>query len=153
MADNYESILERQWGDLLEITVRPVGSWLLRGLNVVRKAPTGEGSESLLFVYEVKEPMDDVDEDELKGLGDDYDYDNNRIYARFWVDNVRDVNAVKNHLVKHGIELNESVSVIDSAKENFKGTEVVAYLDTRSYENSMGETVLDNNPTSFAPIE
>lgn len=153
MADEtYESILDRQWDDIPEVQVLPVGSWLLKGKNAVHMpAKSADANESILFVYEPKEPMDDVDEVELKALGADYDFAENRIYGRFWIETGRDLDSIRNHLEKHGVDT-KGASIKDSL-EAFKGTEVVAYLGTRNYTDASGELRTDNDPTSYASAE
>lgn len=150
MAD-HDSLLDKQWDDIQEGKVLPVGSWLLRGRNAVYMAPKGDGNESILFVYAPISPMDDVDEAELKDLGKDYDYGENRVYGRFWIETGRDLDSVRNHLEKHGIDTKGS-SIKDSLAE-FKGTEIVAYLGVRTYTDAAGETKEDNDPTSYAQAE
>lgn len=152
MSDTYESILDKQWDDVQQSAVLPVGSWLLQGKNAVHQpAKSADGNERILFVYSVKEPMDDVDEDALADLGADYDYNENRVYASFWIETGRDLDAVRNHLIKHGVDVKGKT--IKESLEGFKGTQVVSYLDERSYTNAGGEVVTDNNPTSFAALD
>ncbi len=152
MSETYESILDKQWDDIQKPEVLPVGSWLLQGRNAVHQpAKSADGNERILFVYSVKEPMDDVDEDALEALGADYDYTENRVFASFWLETGRDLDAVRNHLGKHGVDT-KGQSIKESLVA-FKGTQVVSYLDQKTYDNAAGETVQDNNPTSFAALD
>lgn len=152
MSETYESILDKQWDDIQKPEVLPVGSWLLQGRNAVHQpAKSADGNERILFVYSVKEPMDDVDEDALEALGADYDYTENRVFASFWLETGRDLDAVRTHLRKHGVDT-EGKTIKESLGA-FKGTQVVSYLDHKTYDNAAGETVQDNNPTSFAALD
>jgi len=149
MAEDYADILDRGWEEIPQVKTLPVGSWLLEGTNASFKAGD-DSNDSIIFVYKAKEPMDDVDTDQLDELGADYDYSDNRIFARLWLETNADWDKVRNHLVKHGIDVSGKIS--DSLKE-FKGSQVVSYLDTRTYTNSVGDEVVDNDPVQFAVHE
>lgn len=152
MSDNYEDILDRGWDEIPEVKPLPVGSWLLKGRNAsYQPAKTADKSPSVLFVYEPKEPMDDVDEAGLADLGKDYEYGNNRIFFRKWIETSADWDQVRNHLTKHGVDVKGS-SIKDTLAA-FKGTEVIAYLNHRSFVNAAGESQIDCQPTSFSAVE
>lgn len=146
---DYESILDRSWDELPESKILPVGFWRLRGMNAVFQKPRSENQNpSILFVYSATEPSDDVDADALEELGEGYDWTQNRVYARFWIETAKDWDAVRKHLIKHGCDLTGR-NVRDTLKNDFKGREIMSYLDVRSYEDSVGETVWDNDPKQF----
>lgn len=150
MSD-YKSILKTSWDAIPEPKTLPVGSWLLVGQGATFKAPADDTkSPQILFVYGVKTPMDDVDEGELANLGPDYDYGINKVYARFFVGENSDWHRVRQHLGKHGIDV-EGLSIEETLKA-FRGTEVIAFLDQRTYVNGSGQEVEENNPTSFIPV-
>ena len=156
MAENYEDLLDRQWSDIPEVSILPVGSWGLKGVNVFhKKALRAEEKERLLFFYAAETPMDDVDEDELRNLGADYDFGQNRIVSTFWLENglnpSRDMDTVRAHLKKHGIDL--GVLSLRESFEEFKGSEVVAYLGTQTYTTNSGEQKTDNIPSAFSPVD
>lgn len=156
MADTYEDLLDRQWSDIPEIALLPVGSWTLRGSNVHhQKARSEDGKDKLLFFYSAQTPMDDVDEGELDKLADDYDYAQNQIVATFWLENglkpSRDMDTVRKHLKKHGIDLGD-LSLKESFEE-FNGSEVVAYVDTHTYTNNAGDQITNNSLSAFSPVD
>lgn len=152
MSENYEDILNQSWDNIQEAAVLPVGSYLLRARNAsFQPSKDADKSSTVLFVYSPKEPMDDVDSNELAALGADYDISENRIFARFYVETAADWNSVREHLKKHGIDP-AGKSIADSLKA-VKGTEVIAYLGQRQFQNAAGEQKVDNNPTQFAAVE
>ena len=149
MAD-YEAILNKSWDEIPPVKVLPTGSWLLRGQNATYQEGKGDNSPSVLFVYKAKEPMEDVSTDDMDALGPEYDVSANRIFVRFFISDNADWDKVRKHLAKHGVDVHTSIS--DSLKA-FKGTEVVAYLGTRTYTDNAGEEQEDNTASSFTPVE
>src|SRR5690606_4101030 len=130
MADDYDDILNRSWDDIPIPQVLPLGSYLLRNRNVTYKPATDTASARVLFFYNVREPMDDVDADALAELGEDYDLSTNQVVASFFVESARDWDTVRNHLALHGVDL--SGKTIREAFKEVRGKEVVAYLDQRT---------------------
>jgi hypothetical protein len=154
MSDNYEDLLDKSFDEIPEPQVLPVGSWRLEGRNATFQAPKEAGkSATVLFVYKAKEPMDDVDEDELAKLGEDYDYGLKPIFVRIWLESGADFDKVRKHLKNHGISLEGGKSIKDILKEDFRGTEVIASLDKRSFVNGVGEEQEENTATMFVPAE
>lgn len=151
MAD-YADILSRGWDEIPEVRALPCGSWLLRGKNASYQPPKSEsGSPSVLFVHAPVEPMENVDDAELNDLGKDYDYATNKVFSRFWIETGADWDVVRRFLKAHGIDLTGK-SIEDGLKA-FKGAEVIANLDKRTYENSAGELVEENTAKNFTPVE
>lgn len=146
-----EEILDRSWDEIPVPKLLPVGSYLLKGRNASYVAGQGENSPKALFFYVPKEAMDDVDANALSELGDDYDFAANQIVYTVWLETPRNWDELRNHLAKHGIDT-KGKSVKESLKA-FKGTEVIAYLNTRNFQNRAGETVTENNPTAFVKVE
>lgn len=163
MSENekYSDILNRSWDDIPEPKLLPTGSWLLRGNNVALFPPKEDGqSTRIAFFYQAKEPMDDVSQEELTALGEDYAYSENDIVKQFFINRNKDWDAVRKHLALHGIDTTTTddngntvgKSQADTFKE-FKGSEVIAYLGVKEYTNQAGETKRDNDPSSFAKVE
>jgi hypothetical protein len=149
MAD-YADILNKSWDEIPEVVPVPKGSYLLKGQNATFQPAKGEdGSPSVLFVYRVKEPMDDVDTGELAALGDNYDLEANRIFTRFWINDGSDWDKVRKHLTKHGVPLKGNIA--DSLKE-FKGAEVVAFVDQRNFTDNAGQSQTENTAANFTPV-
>lgn len=149
MAD-YADILNKSWDEIPEVVPVPKGSYLLKGQNATFQPAKGEdGSPSVLFVYRVKEPMDDVDTGELEALGANYDLEANRIFTRFWINDGSDWDKVRKHLAKHGVPLKGNIA--DSLKE-FKGAEVVAFVDQRNFTDNAGQSQTENTAANFTPV-
>lgn len=147
----YEDILNESWDNIPQPLPLPVGSYLLVGRNATyQPAKAADKSDAVLFVYGVKEAMEDVDQDQLDELGDDYDLGNNTIFHRIYVETSVDWDRVREHLSKHGVEPKGSIG--ESLKA-FKNTNVVGFLSQRSYTTNAGEAKVDNNVTAFVPVE
>ena len=149
---NYESLLKQTWGEIPDKKTLPVGSWRLRGRNASFKEAVDDLSASFMFVYAPVEALDDVSPEGLAELGDDYEVSNNRIFAKFWVETSVDFDAVRKHLAKHGNNVADDLSIEETLKA-FKDTEIISYLDVKTYTNRAGEEVEDNDAKSFAPVE
>jgi hypothetical protein len=151
MSDDYVDILNKSWDDIPEPKMVPVGSFRLKGVNAkYMEAKDGDKNDALLFVYAPMEPQADVDPEELEELGD-YDISQNRVFARFWLETANDWDGVRRHLAKHGIE--SGGRTIKETLAAFKGSEVIAYLDHRTFVNSVGETQIESDPKQFAPVD
>lgn len=149
---NYEDILNTLWDAIPEPEVLPGGSWLLRAKGA-KYFPAGEDTSArVMFIYGAKEPMQDVDESALKALeAKNYDVSSNRIFFTVWIEDGASWQTVRNHLKKHGIDL-AGKSPQQSLKE-VRGKEVVAFLDTRTYQNKAGDNVTENTATNFVQPE
>lgn len=149
--EKYTDILNRSWDDIPEAKLLPVGTWLLRGNNVGVFPPKEEGQATrVAFFYQAKEPMDDVREDELAALGEDYSYSENDVVKQFFINRNKDWDSVRKHLELHGID-SKGKTQIETFKE-FKGTEVLSFVDTKTFTSNTGETRTENNPTSFTRL-
>lgn len=151
MSINYEDILNKTWDELPETVALPVGSWLLRGKGAKYLEPKGDNSGQMLFIYGAKEAMNDVDQEDLDKLGPNYDVTSNKVFVKFWIEDSSDWEQVRRHLKKHGIET-AGKSLPDTFKE-FRGKEIVAYLDQRTYTNSAGDEVTENVASNFTQPE
>lgn len=150
MSD-YADIASMSWENIPEPKVLPVGSYLLRGRNASYQPSKEEGkSPTFMFVYSVKEPMDDVDAEALSGLGEDYDLASNQIFFRIYVETAADFAKVRRHLALHGVEAKGDIK---ETLKKFKGTEVVAYLNQKQFTDRQGETRTDNNAETFAAVK
>lgn len=153
---NYEDLANKAISELPVEKILPEGSWLLRGRSATLQPPTKEdGSPSVLFVYSVKEPMSDVRDEDLQALADDgtpYDYTQNTIFNRFWIQTPKDKEAVLTHLEKHGVEVDRSKPIPENLAK-FKGTEVVAVLGIKSFQDQQGNLRVDNNASMFTRYE
>lgn len=151
MSENYEDILSMSWDQIPVVKLLPVGSYLLRSRSAsFQPAKEAGKNASVMFVYTVKEPMDDVKTEELADLGEGYDLDANRIFKRFYIETAADWDQVRKHLVKHQVEL--TGSILETLK-TVKGHEVIGYLEQRSFVNAAGEAQQNNEAVTFAPVE
>lgn len=151
MSD-YADILNQQWDEIPEVAVLPSGSYRLRARKAsYQPAKSADGNPSFMFVYTVKEPMSDVSDDELAALGENYDVGANRIFTRIWVESNADMDNVRKHLAKHGVDA-KGKTLQETLKE-FEGKEVIAFLNQRTFTNNAGEQVLTNEASQFAPTE
>lgn len=151
MSD-YADILQGSWDNIPEVATLPDGSWLLKGRNATFQAPRdADKSPVVLFVYEPKEPMDDVDAEELEKLGGDYDFSSNRIFVRFYVETNADWDRIRAHLLKHKID--PKGKSIEETLKAVRGAEVIAHLKTETYQNNAGDMVTQNKADGFLPVE
>ena len=153
MSEKYSDILNRQWDDIPEPALLPDGTYVLKCQNVgffpAPKPEEGEEKKSdrVTFFYGVKEAMDDVRQDDLDALGENYDMANNDVTKNFWINREKDWTQVKRHLALLGVDTKGK-----SQPETFKearGAEVLAFLGTREFTNNAGETIVQNEPRDF----
>lgn len=149
MTSKYSDIANKQWDDIPEPKLLPEGTYLLRGMNVSHfpADEKNDRSERVVFFYQVKEPMDDVDTTELNELGENYDFANNDIAQQFFISRSKDWDRVRKHLEAHGIAT-KGKSLPDSFEE-FRNTEVLAHVIQDEYVNHSGQLVKQNKPTLF----
>lgn len=154
MTEKYEAILKGSFDAIPESKLLPDGSWLLRCRNATFVAPKGDDGKGakVLFFYQAKEAMEDVDADAMAALGSDYDLSENDIVAQFWADKNKDWQRIKDHLTVHGVNVSDYASV-QEALEAVQGREVVGYLGTRTYTNTQGQAITDNTVQTFAKFE
>jgi hypothetical protein len=153
MSDNYEDLANRSFDEIPEEKILPTGSWLLKARSGTIQPPKEAGKpETVLLVYTPVEPMDDVDAEEISALhnGSEYDYNMNRIFVRFYLESGRDVRNVREHLAKHGVTEGKNIKEL---LKNFRGTQAVAQVGYRQFQNSLGQTIEENTATNFVPAE
>lgn len=151
MSD-YADIANLSWDEIQEPKTLPVGTYLLKARNAsYQPAKEADKNPVVLFVYAPKEPMEDVKSEEIEALGSEYDISENKIFARFYIEDGSSWAQVRRHLEKHGVEVEGSV--LESLKK-VKGTEVLAYLEQNSFmDKRTNEVRTGNNPTEFASVE
>lgn len=153
MSENYEDLLDRSFNEIPKPKTLPGGSWRLKGRNASILEPKEAGkSRQVMFVYTATEPMEDVDDDALSALGEGYDYGLKPIFVRFWLQEGADYDNLRKHLAKHGIDVETDTPVKEILKEQFRGTEILATLDTRSFVNSVGDEQEENTASNFTPV-
>lgn len=154
---DYDDILNRTWEDVPEPELLPAGGWLLVGGNVSLIKPKEDGkSAKILFSYKAKEPVS-VADDLLEELGD-YDFSINDLNYTVYIENASDWDKVRKHLALSGVEIDNKAKIVNEAgklsfAKAFRGSEVVADVGQRSYENSEGNTIWQNSLSKFAKVE
>ncbi len=150
MSD-YAEIAELSWDEIQEPKPLPVGTYLLRARNAVfQPSKDADKSPVVMFVYVPKEAMADVKTDELEALGPEYDIGENKIFARFYIEDGSSWDQVRKHLAKHGVTASGK---IEDTLKKVKGTEVLAYLDQNTFKRKDGSNGVGNNATEFAAVE
>lgn len=149
--DNYEDILERSWDEIPSNVVLPVGSYRLKasGANYI-KPKSAEQNPQILFTYTVKEPLEDVDPEEIAQLSSE-DITGKKVFHKVWLETGADWDSVRKHMSLLGIAI-EGRTLKESFKD-VKGHEVIAYLGVKTFKTRSGETVTDNQPEQFAAVE
>lgn len=145
---SYTDIATQAWDNVPEIKLLPVGSYQLKCRGASIQAPkSAEGNSSVMITYEPTDAMDDVD---MSELGDDYDMSGNRLFCRFWLSDAADLNRLRKHILAHGVDT-KGMTVDESIKA-LKGSSVVAYVNTRQYVGSDGNSVTENVASGFQPV-
>lgn len=153
---DYDDVLNETWDDLPVEKTLPDGGYRLKGTNVAWVKPKTEGQKAkVLFSYEAKEPLT-VDADVLEEkLGDNYDLALNNLTFTIFIETAKDWQQVKKHLKVHGIEA-EGPLFDDNKKlafaKAFRGSEVVAQIGHRFFENNAGEQVEQNTLSKFQAV-
>ncbi len=150
MSD-YADIADLSWDNIQEPKPLPVGTFLLRARNAVfQPSKDADKSPVVMFVYVPKEAMEDVKADELEALGPDYDIGENKIFVRFYIEDGASWDQVRKHLAKHGIE---AAGKIEDTLKRVKNTEVLAYLEQKTFTRKDGTVGVANNATEFAAVD
>jgi hypothetical protein len=151
---DYDDILNRSWDDIPEPKLLPGGNWLMVGKNAALVKPKEEGkSLKILFTFGAKSPVD-VAEDLLDELGD-YDVTINEVSHTIYLETASDWNKVRKFLALVGIEMEGSI--LDEAgklsfNKAFRGSEIVAEVGQRSYDDAAGETIWQNTLAKFQKV-
>src|SRR6266850_208671 len=135
MSD-YADIASLSWDTIQEPHTLPVGTYLLRLSNATfQPAKDADKSPVVMFVYRVKEAMDDVKSEELDELGSEYDITENKVFYRVYIEDGSSWDQVRKHLLKHEVKIEGTV--IDTLKRA-KGSEVLAYLEQNTFKRQDG---------------
>lgn len=152
MPEKYSDILNRSWDDIPQPKLLPEGTWLLK-LRNVSYFPANEESnqpERVAFFFEAKEPMDDVDAQELSALGDGYNYAINDITKQFSIFRPAAWNDVRKLLALLGVDTKGKDQA--TTFKDAKGAEVLGYLRQNTFQTRAGETRTDNVPEMFEKV-
>lgn len=152
---NYDDILNRTWEEIPEPVLLPNGGWLLAGKNAALVKPKDDTGKSLkvLFSYQPKEAVS-VRDDDIEALGD-YDISINDLQFTIYIETASDWTKVRKHLALHGVEM-EGAILDENGKlafnKAFRGSEVVAEVAQRSYDDANGDTIWQNNLSKFRKV-
>lgn len=150
---SFEQLLERGANDVPKVRSLPDGTWLLKLRS--KPSPKGktkpDGKDSVLFLLQVIEPTDNVDEQELQALGPDYDFKANRIFHRVWLGDGSDWDQLRKLLITFGAD--KDFASFPEAFEQANGGEVYADLKTRYWKDDSGNDREENQASNFQPIE
>lgn len=154
MSD-YADIANLSWDEIQAPGVLPEGSYLLKLRNAVfQPSKDADKNPLVLFVYQPKEAMSDVNADELEALGADYDISENKIFHRIYIEDGASWDQVRKHVAKHYPEDQEPPKgkVTDTLKA-MKGSEVVGYVVQRAFTRADKTSGIANNVTEFGRVD
>lgn len=151
MSD-YIDIANTSWDEIPEKVLLPEGTWRLKLRSASFKEPkTENGKATVTFVYEPTMAMDDVDDEKLRAMGEDYDLGNNPIFYTIWLERQTDWHKVKDHINKHGVEASGN---IQATFKSLRGREVLAFIGTRRFTPAGTDVVVETEDVSqFAPVD
>lgn len=152
MPEKYSEILNRSWDDIPQPKLLPEGTWLLRVRNVSYFPANEEKQqpERVAFFFEAKEPMDDVDAQELTALGEDYSFAINDIVKQFSIFRPKDWMDVRKLLDLLGVDTKGKDQA--ATFKDAKGQEVLGFLTQATFVTRAGETKTENQPTIFEKV-
>lgn len=151
-AESYDDILDRSWSEMPKALNLPLGTYELEGRNAsFLKADTDKNLNARVLIFDkVIQPMEDVDEDAIRALGENYDFTNNEVVTTIWLEKDVDWDEVNQNLQKRGLDT-DSMTLRESLKA-VKGTRVLAYLNQGTFTTRSGEVKTENRATSFAAV-
>lgn len=151
---DYDDLLNMTWDGIPEPQLLPDGGWLLTAKNAAFvKSKEADKSHKILYSYSAKAPVA-VAEDLLDELGE-YDITINDLVYTQYIENAADWDKVRKFVALHGVEM-EGALFDSNGKlafnKKFRGTEVVATVGQRSYDNDAGETIWQNTLSKFQKV-
>lgn len=152
MSSNYTDIA-KTWGNVPKEQILPDGSYKLRFLKASYiEAKQEDKSDRVNFSIQPREPLDDVPQDALDDLGEDYDVTQNRIYMSFFLERGADYARVADVLHKLGIDTPETEDIKDTLKRVNK-QEANGFVTSRTYTRNDGSPQTENSVTAVEAIE
>ncbi len=153
---DYNDLANMTFADLPDEKELPDGNWLLQKRNGAVLAPKEEGDKiRVVLFFNVVAAGDDIPEDALAELGDDYDLAMNQIVKTWWIETTRDWKEPKKVLSLLGVDVtSKDTDIIEAVKSGGNGNKVWAYLTKKSFTHKQtGETRTDTVPSNFAEYE
>lgn len=152
---DYTDIANLSWDNIQAPQNIPGGTYLLRLKNVVFQPSKEEGKNPVvMFVHSPKEPMEDVDSEQLEKLGSDYDISQNKLFTRIFIEDGTSWDQVRRLLEKHGLEMKGGVEESLKAASKANAT-VLGYvgLGKPFKDRTSGELRQLNEVTEFAKVD
>lgn len=150
---SYEEILKGSWDDLPEVKLLPAGSyrWVCRSAKF--SPPKSEGSSpNVMFVCNAQEAMDDVSDDALAELGEEYDITANTVFHRIWLERDTDWQKVKQTITAMGVDLDGKS--LEEGLKAMKNVEFIAYTTQQTFTNKKtGVSRTENVLQGFKSVE
>lgn len=144
MSVTFEDLMNMSVDEVPKPQNLPRGHYVLALRGVYKRPPREEGkSGQLSFSYEVVEPTEDVDPNEIVALGEKYSIKDNKINTDFWLATPADLKRIFDHISVHGVEVEAGVPVDQLAKKCVN-RRVVAYVAPDNYIHQVkGEVIRD----------
>lgn len=152
MTDDYEALLERTRAETPTLEMLPAGSYRLKARGArFQTARDDDKNDCVMFIYNPMEPLEDVDIEQLSALGD-YDITQNKLYFRIYIEGESDWGKFWTHIDKHGL-IQGPEATRKQAMKDVKGSEIIAFLEQRTFQSKAGEMIDTNDPVNFASVE
>ncbi len=147
-ADNYQDILNRARSEIPEPVDIPSGTWRLQAVSGKYTEETSDEDVMAegMIVYKPVEPSSDVDEEAFAEFAAE-SLEGARIFDRFWLHDLRDVQALNRTFDKMGLP---DVSIKDAIAQ-VKGYEIMGYVFQKADDKDPER--LYTNVKQFAPVE
>lgn len=146
VSDGFEALMNRTYNDIPDEVTLPNGTYRLKARNAAVMAPRDEGQNGKFVIFFIpKEPMDDVDPDDLPD-----DITAAEVSATVWLERPRDWKKAFDILAKLGVDV-EGKSLPEAAKAA-RGKEIFAAVSTRVYQ-SQGQSRSSLEAKDFASVE
>ena len=150
MQTDYSAILKRSWAEIPKPKLLPEGSWRLKVRTASFKPPAEEGKNPhVMIVYEPKEPMQDVPEEALDDLGEEYPLHENRIFHRHWLETGADYDRLRELIIQHEVDLGAN---LEESLKTLKGGEIVGFVKVRQFVGRNGPAE-ENVISAFTKVE
>ena len=151
-ADNYQDILNRARSEIPEPVDIPSGTWRLQAVSgkyTEETSPTKDREAAMaegMIVFKPVEPSSDVDEEAFAAFAAE-SLESARIFDRFWLHDLRDVQALNRTFDKMGMP---DVSIKEAIAQ-VKGYEIMGYVFQKPDPNDPDRFY--TNVKQFAPVE
>lgn len=148
---SFEDLMSMSQDEVPKPQNSPRGNYVLALRGVYKRPPREEGkSGQLSFAYEIVEPCEDVDPNEIAALGEKYSLKDNRISVDFWVATPADLKRIFDHIGVHGVEIEPGIAV-DVLAKKCVNRRVFAYVAPDNYIHQVKGEVIRDKAQAFKP--